>query len=114
LATNKTFLNQELFIFSEPTITKLEWTQLHGLMDIFSTLSSSNIKNFVSSFKYGNFGHGPLDNILQLKRNCPYDYIQDNVFLGQGQSNVFLFKMSTKSEGNGVDLVAHMQLGEDL
>jgi hypothetical protein len=68
----------------------------------------------VSSFRHGNFGHGPLDNILQLKRNCPYDYIQVNVFLGQGQSNVFLFKMSTKGEGNEVDIVAHMHIGGDI
>jgi hypothetical protein len=113
LATSKTFLNQELFGSNEPNITKLQGTQLYGLMDIFSTLSSSNIKNFVSSFRHGNFGHGPLDKILQSKRNHPYDYIQDSVFLGQGQSNVFLFKMSTKGEGNGVDIVAHMQLGRD-
>jgi len=113
LATSKTFLNQELFNSNEPTITKLQGTQLRGLMDIFSTFFSSNIKNFVSSFRHGNFGHGPLDNILQSKRNCLYDYIQDSVFPGQGQSNVFLCKMSTKGEGNGVDIVARMQLGGD-
>jgi hypothetical protein len=37
------------------------------------------------------------------------DYIQDGVFPGQGSSKVYLFKLSTKGEGNGVDLVAHMQ-----
>jgi hypothetical protein len=34
--------------------------------------------------------HGPLDNILELKKYCPYDYIQDNVFLGQGFPKVSL------------------------
>jgi hypothetical protein len=31
-----------------------------------------------------------LDNILELKKYCPYDYIQDNVFLGQGFPKVSL------------------------
>ncbi len=98
-----------LFDSTEPTTTKLQGTQLHGLMDKFFTFFSPNIKNLVSSFRHGNFGHGPLDNILQLKRHCLYDYIQDNVFLRQGQSKVFLKKMSIEGEGCGVDLVACMQ-----
>jgi hypothetical protein len=83
-------------------------------MDKFSTLSSPNIKNLVSSFWHGNFGHGPLDNILELKENCPYDYIQDIVFPGQGFPKVYLFKMSTKGKGSGVNLVARVQPNGDL
>jgi hypothetical protein len=33
-----------------------------------------------------------LDNILELKKYCPYDYIQDNVFRGQGFPKVSLRK----------------------
>ncbi len=83
-------------------------------MDKYSTLSSPNIENLVSSFKHGNFGHGPLDNILQLEQECTYVYIQDSVFPRHGSSKVYFFKIATKGEGNGVDLVACMQPGRDL
>jgi hypothetical protein len=54
------------------------------------------------------FGHGPLDNILQLKKECTYDYIQDSVLPRHGSPKVYFFKMATKGEGNGIDLVACM------
>jgi hypothetical protein len=111
LAASKTFLSHELFVFSETPTMKLQRANFHGLMDRFSTFSSPDINNLFSSFRHGNFGHGPLDNILELKKHCPYDYIQDNVFLGQGFPKFYLFKMFTKGERHGVDLVAHIQLG---
>ncbi len=93
---------------------KLQGVNLHGLMDRFFTFFSSNIQNLVSAFRHGNCRHGPLDNILELKKNCPYDYIQYNVFPCQGFPKVYLFKMSPRGKGNGVDLVSCMQLGGDL
>jgi hypothetical protein len=77
-------------------------------MDRYSTLSSPNIKNLVSSFINGNFGCGPLDNILQLKKECTYDYIQNSVLPRHGSSKVHFFKMATKGEGSGIDLVVCM------
>ncbi len=105
LAINKTLLNHGLFGSSEPTTTKLQQAHLRGLIDRFLTFFSPNIKNLVSTFKHGNVRHGPLDNILELKRDILYDYIQDNVFPSQGLSEIYIFKMSTKGKGNGVDLV---------
>jgi hypothetical protein len=64
LATDKKILSHELFVFSETPPLKLQWANLHGLMDRFSTFSSPSIKNLVSTFQHGNFRHGPLDNIL--------------------------------------------------
>jgi hypothetical protein len=75
-------------------------------MDKYSTLSSPNINNLVSS--HGNFGRGPLDHILQLKKECTYDYIQDSGFPKHGSSKVYFFKIAIEGEGNGVDLVACM------
>ncbi len=75
-------------------------------MDWFSTLFSPNIKKLVLAFKHGNSRQGQLDNIHQYKKDSRYDYIQNNVFLGQGLSKVYLFKMSIEGERNGVDLVA--------
>jgi hypothetical protein len=75
LVTSKTFLSHELFVFSETPTMKLQGANFHGLMDRFSTFFSPNIKNLVSSFWHGNSKHSPLDNILELKKNCPYDYI---------------------------------------
>ncbi len=98
LATNKKNLSHELFVSSETTPMKLQGANIHGLMDRFSTFSSPNIKNLVSTF-----GMGILDMVhwitSRAKKNCPYDYIQDSVFLGQGFPKVYLFKMSTKAKG---------------
>ncbi len=105
LVTSKTFLSHELFVFSETPKMKLQGANFHGLMGRFSTFSSPNIKNLVSSFWHGNSRHSPLDNILELKKNCPYDYIQYNVFPIQRFPKFYLFKMFTKGEGSGIDLL---------
>jgi hypothetical protein len=56
-----------------------------------------------------------MDNILLLKLKSPYDYIQEGHFLGQmARLKVFLFKMSFHGPTSRVDLVKHMQPGEDL
>jgi len=64
LVVSKKIMNHELFVSSETPPMKLQGANLHGLVDRFSTLSSPNIKNLVSTFQHGNSGHGPLDNIL--------------------------------------------------
>ncbi len=102
LVTSKTYLSHELFVFSETPKMKLQGANFHGLMDRFFTFSSPNIKNLVSSFWHGNSRHSPLDNILELKKNCPYDYIQDNVFPGQGFPKFTCSKCSQKVKGVGL------------
>jgi len=56
-----------------------------------------------------------MDNIPLLKSKNPYDYIQNNCFLGQmvGQK-VFMFKMLIYGLASGVDLVRCMQPSGDL
>jgi hypothetical protein len=49
-----------------------------------------------------------VDQILDLERRYLYDYIQDNIFLGQSNPNCFLIKMFTYGFANGVDIVRHM------
>ncbi len=48
---------------------------------------------------------------MDYSPNCEvylYDYIQDNIFLGQTNPNKLLIKMFTYGITNGVDIVRHM------
>ena len=49
--------------------------------------------------------------ILQLKKRCVFSFFHESIFPGQGGANdkCFLFKMSTKGPGSGVDLVNRMR-----
>ena len=51
-----------------------------------------------------------FDSILQLKKTCVFPFFHGSRFVGQGGPNdkCFLFKMSTKGPGSGVDLVNRM------
>lgn len=53
------------------------------------------------------------DNILQLKKRCMFPFFHGSRFPGQGASSekCYLFKMSTKGRGSGVDLVNRMRRG---
>jgi hypothetical protein len=77
-------------------------------------LSSPNIHHTIKSLKNVTKKNGYINNILELKRRLCYNYVQDNVSLGQGVPKVYLFKMSTHGLASGVDIVMHMQLGRDL
>jgi hypothetical protein len=57
---------------------------------------------------------GYIDNILKLKKSSIYDYIHKSKFLGQDDELVYLFKMSTCSQGTGVNLMCRMQSGGGL
>ena len=50
------------------------------------------------------------DHILQLKKKCMFPYFHNSRFPGQGneEDKCFIFKMSTKGQGSGVDLVNRM------
>ncbi len=64
--------------------------EFDSLLKEFSPLSSPNIRNQVNNFKLSSAIKGSIDQILDLKRRCLYDYIQNIVFLGQGSPENFL------------------------
>lgn len=51
------------------------------------------------------------DNILKLKRTCMFPFFHGSRFPGQGRNidKCYVFKMSTKGPGSGVDLVNRMR-----
>jgi hypothetical protein len=73
------------------------------LLEELSPLSCPNIWNQTNNPKIGNGGKGSIDQILKFKRKCCYNYIQDNIFHGQGSLKSFLFKMSTHGPTSDVD-----------
>ncbi len=66
LAANIMFLCVELFGFHGGFAKKLQGVKLDDLMDIYFMFYSLNIKNLMSTFKHGNFQHGPLGNIMGM------------------------------------------------
>jgi hypothetical protein len=64
--------------------------EFDSLLEEFSPLSSLNIQNQMDNFKFVNATKGSIDQILDLKRQCSYDYIQNIIFLGQGSPKNFL------------------------
>jgi hypothetical protein len=85
------------------------------MMDKFTTLCSPNVRNLVASLKHCPGNKGYDFNILALKANSGYDYIQDNFFLKQQfGKKMFIFKMFMDGNGSGRDLVKWMQLGGDF
>ncbi len=61
----------------------LQGEKLDKVTDKLQPLCFPNIWNLIASFKHSASIRGPMDNILFLKLKSPYDYIQDNCFLGQ-------------------------------
>ena len=59
----------------------------------------------------GNVIGDGFDSILQLKKKCVFPFFHGSRFPGQGgpSDKCFLFKMSTKGPGSGVDLVNRMR-----
>ncbi len=58
------FLCVELFGSHGGFAKKLQGVKLNDLMDRYFTFYSLNIKNLASTFKHGNFQHGPLGNVI--------------------------------------------------
>jgi hypothetical protein len=85
------------------------------MMDKFLALSSPNVWNLVISFKHRPKNRGYIYNILVLKVNNGYCYIQDNCFpRQQTKEKLFLFKMFMRGDGSGYDLVKWMEPRGDL
>ena len=93
----------------------LELTDLLPLFDKCKHLTSPNVRNSVTSFRYLR-RFGVMDSITRLRGSSNWSFVQENLFPGQGSDNdkVFVFKMSEVGPGSGVDLVKRMQVGGDL
>ncbi len=52
-----------------------------------------------------------FDHIMLLKKKCLFPYFHGSRFPGQGgpRDKCYIFKMSTRGPGSGVDLVNRMQ-----
>jgi hypothetical protein len=113
MAASKEFLDKYL-IHSDPGPKKmLRDQELEDVLDKFEHLSSPNLQNTISLSRSGGKG-GAYGNIMAIKRYTTIEYIQGNVFPGQGKDKVYVFKMLEDGHGSGEDLVKRMQPGRDL
>jgi hypothetical protein len=106
----------ELLLGPEGTPAKtFTFEELVPVLDKYRYMSSPSIKNDVTSFKYIQ-RYGIMDGITMLRGCSNWQYVQENLFPGQGSDSdkVFVFKMSEVGPSSGVDLVKRMQPGGDL
>jgi len=81
LSTSKDFLTAYLFHNREGEKEMLRGDELEEVMDRFQYLNSPNIRNVISSFCSNNRG-GIIDNIMTMKKESKFEFIQDSVFPG--------------------------------
>jgi hypothetical protein len=84
LSTRKTFLFHHLFYEDgQGFVELLKGEKLNQMLLKFIPLCSHGIHNFIISLKHhpGNFSS--IEYILKLNSLFGYDYIKDNLFLGQ-------------------------------
>ena len=93
----------------------LELDELQIIFDRCKHLTSSNIRNVVTTFRTMR-RFGVMDNITKLRGASNWKFVRQNRFPGQGtdMDKVFVFKMSEVGPDSGVNLVKRMQLGGDL
>jgi hypothetical protein len=90
-------------------------SSLEVVMDKFSTLASSNYRNFVSGSKHFlRSGMGTMDSIMALKDHSAFKFVHGSRFPRQSKDKMFVFKMSVDLPGTGVELVKRMQVGGDM
>lgn len=90
LAASKQFLGNHLIHNGDGPKEMLQGKLLEDVIDRFQILSSSNIRNIVSSFRSIGKG-GVIDSIIDMKRNSKFEYIHDSVFPGQGKEKVYIY-----------------------
>ncbi len=89
--------------------------EFDSFLEEFSPLNSLKIQNQVNNFKFGIATKGSIDQILDLKRQCLYDYIQNIIFLGQGNPKNFLnSRCLLYGPANVIDTMRRMQPKGDL
>lgn len=57
----------------------------------------------MNNIKFSSESKGSIDRTQELKRRCHFDYIQDNILVGQGNLKSLLFKMSTYDLTNDIN-----------
>jgi hypothetical protein len=89
--------------------------ELYPVLDRCKDLASPNIRNKVVTFRYLR-RFGVMDSITRLRGLSTWDFVQNNMFPGQGSEvdKVYVFKMSELGPASGVDLVKRMQPTGDL
>jgi hypothetical protein len=113
LTARKEFLDGYL-IHSGPKSKEMLWDKaLEDNLEKFEILSSSNVRNMITSLRSGGKERA-YDSIMIMKRYVTIEYIHGNVFPGQGREKVYVFKMLVDGPKSGVDLIKHMQPGGDL
>jgi hypothetical protein len=106
----------ELLLRSEGAPAKtFTFEELVPVFDKCRYMSSSSIKNDVTSFRYIRRCR-VMDGITMLRGCNKWPYVQENLFPGQGSDSnkVFVFKMSEVGPSSGIDLVKRMQPSGDL
>jgi hypothetical protein len=107
MAGSKEFLNKYL-IHNGLGSKKMLWSkELEDVIDKFEHLSSPNLWNMISLFRSSGKGRA-YDSIMAMKRYSTIEYIHNNIFSGQGQDKVYIFKMLVDKPESGVDLVKRM------
>ena len=96
-------------------VRKKDLEELVPVLEKCKYMSSPNIKNDVTAFKFIR-RFGVMDSIATLRGCSHWAYVQENKFSGQGSDSdkVFVFKMSEVGPGSGVYLVSRMQPRGDL
>ncbi len=107
LATSKTFFSKHLLNEDgQGPMEVFKGDKLHQMTNKFFVVSSPDVWNLIVSFKHQLGNKRYVSNILVLKANNGYYYIQDSYFLGQRIRNkMFLFKMFVHGHGSGYYLI---------
>jgi hypothetical protein len=115
LEASKEFLGEMLLCPDGVPQKLLTVEELVPIFDRFKQMSSPNIRNQVTTFRYLR-RFGVMDSITRLRGDSNWAFVQENRFPGQGAETdkVFIFKMSEVGPGGGVDLVKRMQPGQDM
>jgi len=87
---------------------------LDDVMDKFQVFSSLNIKNIIVSFRSIEVRGREINCLFAMKKQAKIKFIDNNVFMGQGQKKVYLFKMFFNVSKRGGEIVRRMQSKGDL
>jgi hypothetical protein len=113
MAASKEFLDKYLIHSGHGPKKMLRGQELEDVLDKFEHLSSPNLWNMISLCRSGS-KRGAYDSIMAMQKYTTIEYIHANVFPGQGNDKVYVFKMFVDGPGSGVDLVKRMQPRGDL
>ena len=112
IETNRDLLGEYLLRTEDDLPRLLSLEELKLVFDCCKKLNSPNLKNKVTTFKYLK-RFGVMDGITKLRGLSNWAFVQQNMFLSQGNdyNKIFIFNISKIGPGSGVDLATRMQLG---